>query len=94
MIDLSKSEVVLESPTGDILIRKTHGLCSGDACIRSTRIMVWLLVALKKDGMSEEEMLQGYPGLTAADLAAAWEYYRQHPREIEEAIASQEHDEE
>ena len=55
--------------------------------------MVWLLVALKKGGMPDAEILAGYPGLTPADLAAAWDYYRQHSQEIEQAIAGQEQDE-
>jgi uncharacterized protein (DUF433 family) len=77
---------------GEPLIRKTPGVCGGDACIRRTRIAVWLLVSLKKQGVSEPEFLAAYPGLSNQDLEAAWEYYRLHPQEIEEAIASQQAD--
>jgi uncharacterized protein (DUF433 family) len=80
-------------PTTKSFVRKTAGVCGGDACIRDTRIMVWLLLALKRDGATDEEILSGYPDLTPDDLAAAWEYYRQHPEEIDEAIAHQEADE-
>jgi len=52
--------------------------------------MVWLLVAMKRSGLSDEEILRGYPILTAVDLTAAWDYYKQHPQETDEAIANQE----
>jgi len=52
--------------------------------------MVWLLVDFQRAGVSDEEILRGYPGLTPADLAAAWEYYRLHSQEIDQAIAGQE----
>jgi len=76
------------------LIHKTPDVCGGDACIRDTRIMVWLLVALKHEGLADEEILADYPGLTAEDLAAAWQYYGQHRDEIDDAIAAQETDDE
>jgi uncharacterized protein (DUF433 family) len=72
------------------LIQKTPDVCGGDACIRNSRIMVWLLVAMMRDGMAEEQILYNYPGLTTDDLAAAWEYYKHNRQEIDEAIANQE----
>lgn len=86
MIQAAKSEVVLTGPKGEVLIRKTPGVCGGDACVGNTRIMIWLLVSLKLQGMTDDELLAGYPTLTPEGLAGAWEYYRQHPDEIEEAI--------
>jgi uncharacterized protein (DUF433 family) len=74
------------------LIQKTPGVCGGAACIRGTRIMVWLLVDLKRQGASEQEILEGYPALTADDLVAAWEYDRLYPEEINQEIANQEKD--
>ena len=88
----SESQVVLRGPHGEALVRKTPNVCGGDACIRDTRIMVWLLVSFKLGGMPDDEILEGYPGLTPTDLTAAWKYYRQHPAEIDEAIATQEND--
>jgi uncharacterized protein (DUF433 family) len=67
-------------------IRKTPGVCGGQACIRSTRIPVWLLAFYRRGGWSEERVLDNYPSLTQTDLAAAWEYEQQHPREIDRAI--------
>jgi uncharacterized protein (DUF433 family) len=93
MNDTKNSEVVLVGPGGESVIRKTPGICGGDACIRGTRIMVWLLVDLHKQGASDKEILEGYPTLTQSDLQAAWEYYRQNPIEIDNAIAGQETEE-
>jgi len=44
----------------------------GDACIRNTRIPVWVLVEYKRQGLSDGDLLAQFPGLNAADLAAAW----------------------
>src|SRR5207244_5833621 len=67
-------------------IDKTAGVLGGDARIANTRIPVWLLVLARKQGGTEEGLLSDYPGLKAADLDAAWEYYRETPVEIEQAI--------
>ena len=88
-----ESQVVLSGAKGEPLIRKTADVCGGDACVADTRIMVWLLVAMKQGGLSDQEILAGYPTLNAAELAAAWTYYRLHPQEIDHAIANQEKDE-
>jgi uncharacterized protein (DUF433 family) len=79
---------------GEPLIRKTPGVCGGDACIRNTRIMVWLLNSLKEKGLTEQQILDNYPSLTRADLAAAWEYARQNLQEIEQAIRANEEEDE
>ena len=90
---MKTSQVVLSDTMGKALIRKTVDVCGNDACIGDTRIMVWLLVAMKQGGLSDQEILAGYPSLTGAELEAAWEYYRLHPEEIDDAIAEQEKDE-
>lgn len=64
-------------------VRSTPGVMGGDACIRETRIPVWLLVRYKRQGMSDGELLQSYPGLNASDLAAAWDYFAAHAQEVE-----------
>jgi len=56
-------------------IRSTSTILGGDTRIRNTRIAVWLVVAHKKWGESDSEILAQYPGLNAADLTAAWDYY-------------------
>jgi uncharacterized protein (DUF433 family) len=67
-------------------IGKTPGVCGGEACIGDTRIAVWMLEDARRQGAAEEELLQDYPGLRSADLAAAWAYAKEHPTEIENAI--------
>jgi len=67
-------------------IRSTPEIHGGAACIRNTRIMVWLLEAYRQDGLSNAELLDAYPTLTAEDLKNAWEYVKQHKEEINERI--------
>jgi uncharacterized protein (DUF433 family) len=70
-------------------ISQTPGVLGGDACIRDTRIAVWTLVQLKILGRSEEQLIADFPGLTALDMTAAWDYYRAHTTEIDHAIADE-----
>ena len=93
-MNVVKSQAVLVDANGEPLVRKTSGVCGADACIRKTRVMVWLLVSFKKGGLTEQELLRNYPSLTPADLAAAWEYYRLNPQELDEAIRANKEDEE
>jgi uncharacterized protein (DUF433 family) len=46
----------------------------GKPVIRGTRIPVELLLRKLSDGMSEAELLQGYPRLMAEDIKAALAY--------------------
>ncbi len=65
---------------------KTPGVCGGEACITGTRIAVWLLVEAQQLGISEAQLLQDYPHLTAADIVNAWAYAAAYPEEIPAAI--------
>lgn len=67
-------------------ITKTPGVCGGEACIAGTRIAVWLLVEARRLGITEVQILQDYPHLSAADLVNAWSYADTYPEEIEAAI--------
>ena len=62
----------------------------GDACIRQTRIPVWLLVSLQHQGASESYILEDYPTLSAADLVNARLYAEAHIDEIDAAMQRQE----
>jgi uncharacterized protein (DUF433 family) len=75
-------------------ISKKPDRCGDDACVRDTRITVWGLVAYRRLGMSDAEIMRAVRGLTAADLEAAWEYATAHPQEIDEAIRANEEGEE
>jgi uncharacterized protein (DUF433 family) len=67
-------------------ISKTPGVCGGTACIAGTRIAVWLLVEAQQLGISEAQLLQDYPHITAADLVNAWSYADAYPEEIVASI--------
>jgi uncharacterized protein (DUF433 family) len=77
----------LETP--DQGINKTSGVMGGEACIRETRVPVWLLVSYSRLGLSEAKLLDNYPTLSAHDLVNAWNYAAAHADEIEAAIVRQ-----
>ncbi len=71
-------------------ITKTAGVCGGDACIEGTRIPIWVLVNARNIGITESQLLDDYPSLTASDLANAWVYAHIHSEEITTAIKENE----
>jgi uncharacterized protein (DUF433 family) len=71
-------------------IESIPGVCGGDACIMRTRIPVWLLEGLRRQGLSEAEMLGSFPSLHAQDLVNAWTYVRNHRDEIDRQIRENE----
>jgi uncharacterized protein (DUF433 family) len=75
-------------------VSKNEDRCGGDACIRDTRITVWGLVASRRLGMSDTEILAATQGLTPGDLEAAWAYAAKNEQEIDEAIRANEEGEE
>src|SRR5271166_5106394 len=88
MEDIIMSEIVLR--TSGSWIQKTPNVCGGDACVRNTRITVSGLVEWKMLGRTDARLLEGYPGLTQADLDAAWTYYQANRDEVERAIKDDE----
>ena len=73
-------------------IEKNEGVMGGVACIRQTRIPVWLLYRARQLGLSESDILRSYPGLTATDLVNAWNYADLNQDEIESQIEANERD--
>ena len=71
-------------------VEKTLGVCGGDACIALTRIPVWVLVNARNLGISNAELLQDYPTLSATDLDNAWFYATVFSEEIATAIRENE----
>ena len=67
-------------------IRRTPGVCGGEACLGLTRVAVWILEEARRAGVGELDLLKDYPGLSVNDLEAAWNFVETHPEEIEEAI--------
>ena len=85
-------EKLLNDPPNTPIIQETPGVCGGYARIRNTRIPVWTLVSLRRQGADDAELLRGYPGLSDADLAASWDYYERHRQEIDRVIESHQSD--
>jgi uncharacterized protein (DUF433 family) len=91
MTTATPSTILSRDPTSAASwISKTPGVCGGRACIRDTRITVWGLMAWKREGLSDSEVLEQIQGLRAEDLEVAWKYAAEHPREIEKAIRENE----
>ncbi len=63
-------------------------VCGGSARIIRTRIPVWLLESLRRQGKTDAELLAAYPTLGAEDLANAWNYARTHRDEMDAEIAA------
>jgi uncharacterized protein (DUF433 family) len=85
------AEPIMKAQYGDSWIEKNPGVIGGDACIRRTRIAVWMLVEAKRVGLTDSDLLTSYdPPLSQADLDAAWAYHEQNPEEIEQAIRENE----
>ena len=81
-----------ETPTA-VAITKTPGVMGGSACIGLRRITVWLLVEARREGFTDDELLERYePPLTREELAAAWRYAEEHPEEIETDIRENQED--
>ena len=56
-------------------------ICHGQACIRGTRIMVWLILDFLANGDGEEEVLSAYPSLCHEDIQACLTYAAEAARE-------------
>ncbi len=84
----------MNAETSAVWISKTPDRCGGDACIRDSRIPVWVLVNYRRLGGSDADLLRDYPSLTAADLEAAWQYAAANAEEIDHAIRENEEGEE
>jgi uncharacterized protein (DUF433 family) len=75
-------------------ISKRADRCGGDACIRDTRIPVWIIVNYRRLGAVDDEILNAYPSLTTFDLEAAFAYATSNRDEIDRAIRENEEGEE
>lgn len=56
-------------------------VCFGKPCIKGTRIWVSLILDFLASGMSHEEVLKEYPGLTPLDIQACLAYGAEMSRE-------------
>jgi uncharacterized protein (DUF433 family) len=67
-------------------IHRTPRVCGGEACVGMTRVAVWMLDGARREGVGDLELLKDYPGLSAFDLEATWEYMETHSEEIAQTI--------
>lgn len=67
-------------------ITRTPGICGGRPIINNTRTSVQTIIEYYKRGMTVEEILEGLPHLTAAQVYEALSYYHDHQTEIERDI--------
>ena len=56
-------------------------VCFGKPCIKGTRIWVSLILDFLASGMSQEEILAEYPGLTALEIQTCLAYGAEMSRE-------------
>jgi uncharacterized protein (DUF433 family) len=68
------------------LISINPAICHGQACIRGTRIPVSVILDNLAAGLTEQEILEEYPGLTHEGIRAAIAYAAELARE--EVIAT------
>jgi uncharacterized protein (DUF433 family) len=67
-------------------IESDPAVCDGGARICGTRVPVWVLVEMRRQGANDAEILANYPRLETADLEAAWRYVQANREEIESEI--------
>jgi len=73
--------------TQHLYIDKGPSIYEGKAVIKGTRIPVASIVNHYRSGMSLEEILEGYPSLTPAQLFDALSYYFDNKEEIDRELA-------
>jgi uncharacterized protein (DUF433 family) len=64
------------------------GVMGGKPCIKGTRIPADLVLDNLDSGLSREDILDAYPGLTLEDVRAAEDYPRAVPAELLEAVVA------
>lgn len=67
-------------------ITRVPEICGDSPIIRGTRTLVKTIVGYYKLGLGVEEILEGLPHLTPAQVYEALAYYHDHPSEIEQDI--------
>lgn len=73
--------------TQHLYIEKTPSTYEGKAVIRGTRIPVASIVNHYRSGMSMDEIIEGYPSITPAQLFDALSYYFDNKEEIDRELA-------
>jgi uncharacterized protein (DUF433 family) len=73
-------------------IAVTPGVSGGTPRISGTRIPVWLLEALRRDGATDPQLLEAYPQLNVQMLRHGWDFVEQNRELIDQEIAENESD--
>ena len=73
--------------TQHLHIQKDPAVYEGKAVIKGTRIPVASIVNHYRSGMNIEEILEGYPSVTPAQLFDALSYYFDNKEEVERELA-------
>lgn len=73
--------------TKHLYIEKDSSKYEGKAIIKGTRIPVASLVNHYRSGMSVEEIIEGFPSLSPAQLFDALSYYFDNKDEIDRELA-------
>jgi uncharacterized protein (DUF433 family) len=71
-------------------IESDAAICGGEPRIVRTRIPVWTLEQMRRQGTSEADILRSFPSLRAEDLVNAWKYVDAHREEIDAQIRENE----
>ncbi|MFQ5411408.1 MAG: DUF433 domain-containing protein [Phycisphaerae bacterium] len=72
-------------------IDTTAGVCGGKPCISGTRVRVQdIIVWHEQIGLSPDEIVFHYEGITLADICAALSYYHDHRDEIRKDMSEEE----
>src|SRR5262245_32974730 len=73
-------------------ISVTPGVCGGAPRVAGTRVPVWILEALRRDGANDRKLLEAYPQLNQQKLSDAWAFVEQNRELIDQEIAENESD--
>ncbi len=49
-------------------------VCGGKPVIKGTRIPIYIIIMMLRDGASFEYIIECYPDLTEEDIQAVWDY--------------------
>ena len=65
------------------LLESREGVWSGRPCLKGTRTTVHTIAAHHLQGMTPEEILDGFPRSSLASIHAALAYYHAHKAEVD-----------
>ena len=89
--DLQDRVSRLEALVGVLISGIEHdaAVCGGAARISRTRIPVWTIESMRRQGMRDAAILAAFPTLNAADLVSAADWVALHKDEVDADIARQ-----